>query len=57
MVGHTKENCYHLNGFPRRDPHGSRERSRSPSAGKQGARTNQVSAPSARESTPYSLQG
>jgi hypothetical protein len=55
MVGHNKESCYHLNGFPKRDSHNSRERSRSPSASRQGARTNHVNVPSAREATPFSL--
>jgi hypothetical protein len=55
MVGHTKENCYHLIGFPRRDTHASRERSRSPSASRRGARSNHVNASPAREATPFSL--
>jgi hypothetical protein len=53
--GHTKETCYHLIGFPKRDSYGSRERSRSPSISRQGARTNHVTQPSTREATPFSL--
>jgi hypothetical protein len=55
MLGHTKEFCYHLIGFPKKDSHTSRERSRSPSASRQGARTNHVNASSGREATPFSL--
>jgi hypothetical protein len=53
--GHTKETCYQLVGFPKKDFYGRRERSRSPSASRQGARTNHITPSSARESTPYSL--
>jgi hypothetical protein len=53
--GHTKEQCYQLIGYPKRDSYGSRERSRSPSASRQGARTNHVNMPTTREATPFSL--
>jgi hypothetical protein len=54
-VGHSKEDCYKLIGFPKGGLQTSRERSRSPSSSRQGARTNHISVPSARGSTPFSL--
>jgi hypothetical protein len=58
MVGHTREQCFHLLGFPPRDANSRpRERSRSPAARTAAARTAGLPLPPAREPTPFHLQG